>query len=177
MQDDEEFDGTLLVETILGGPDVSYYLRSSGGNLLDYVGLGLLIAGLFAFALIVLAPHSTMDKTIRAVGVLAITGRWVCWALTVAGLLYPLYKIWDAANTSKIRQHIFSSDGIQLSRSESSTLLPWSSVSRAVETPKGFLFYQRSRIAAFVPAAACKATPRSTSSANSPESMWPTPDS
>jgi hypothetical protein len=92
-----------------------------------------------------------MDNTIRAVGALAITGRWVCWALVVAGLLHPLYKIWDAADTPKIRQHIFTDEGIQLSRCDSIKLMPWSSVSRALEMPQGSLFCQGSRIAAFAP--------------------------
>jgi hypothetical protein len=95
MPNDEDFDGPLLVGTLLGGPHFSCTVtRRTGGNFLDYAGLGLLIAGLLAFTLIVLAPHGAMDNTIRAVGVLAITGRWVCWALVVAGLLYPRCKIW-----------------------------------------------------------------------------------
>jgi hypothetical protein len=38
-----------------------------------------------------------------------------------------------------------------LSRCDSTKLVPWSSVFRALETPHRFPFYQGSRIAAFVP--------------------------
>jgi len=150
MPDDEEFDGTLLVETLYGGPDFLYY-RGRLPGVLDYVGLGLTIVSVLAVALILLAPHSTADKKFRALGVALTTSNWAFWALAIAGLFYPLYKIWDAADTSKIRQHIFTSEGIQLERSDSTSLVPWSSLSCAVETPTGFLFYQGSRLAAFVP--------------------------
>ena len=40
MQEDEEFDETLLVETLLGGPDVSYAaLYSPIGELVIYAAL------------------------------------------------------------------------------------------------------------------------------------------
>lgn len=150
MEDDEEFDGMLLVEALYGGPRFFFYWWRAPG-ILDYVGLGLTIVSVVAVALILLAPYITEDQKLRALGVALTSTNWAFWALGIAGLLYPLYKIWDVADTSKIRQHIFTSEGIQLERSESASLVPWSSVSRAVETPKGFLFYQGSRLAAFVP--------------------------
>jgi hypothetical protein len=147
--EDEEFDSTLLVETLYGGPDFLYYRGRSPG-ILDYVGLPLTIVSVLAVALILLAPHTSADKKFLAVGVALTTTHWAFWALAIAGLLYPLYRIWDAADTSKIRQHIFTSEGIQLQRSNGASLVPWSSLSRAVETPRGFLFYQGTRLAAFV---------------------------
>ena len=150
MPDDVEFDDTLLVETLSGGPDFLYYRGRSPG-ILDYVGLPLTIVSVLAVALILLAPHTGADKKFLAVGVALTTTHWAFWALSIAGLLYPLYKIWDAADTSKIRQHIFTSEGIQLQRSDGASLVPWSSISRAVETPRGFLFYQGNLLAAFVP--------------------------
>jgi YcxB-like protein len=150
MEDDEEFDGMLLVQALYGGPGyLRYWWRAPG--ILDFVGLGLTIVSVLAVALILLAPYIPADQKFRALGVALIGSNWAFWALGIAGLLYPLYKIWDAADTSKIRQHIFTSDGIELARSDSTSLLPWNTISRAVETPKGFLFYQRSRLAAFVP--------------------------
>jgi hypothetical protein len=152
MLDDEDFDGMLLVGTLLGGPDFSYTVtHCSGGNFLDYAGLGLLIAPTIRlrFDRSGSAQHHGQHNPRR--GVLAVHGRWVCWALVVAGPLYPLYKIWDAAETSKIRPHIFTNEGIPLSRYDSTKLMPWSSVSRALETPQGSLFYQGGRIAAFAP--------------------------
>jgi hypothetical protein len=152
MPDDDEFDGMLLVETLLRPPYFPIYaLSSSGANVLDYIGLGLTIVSVFVIALILLAPYASSDSKFRALGVVLAAGQWIWWLLAVTTLLYPIYKVWDAADTAKIRQHIFTNEGIQLQRSEDSALLPWSSISRAVETPKDFLFYQGSRTAAFVP--------------------------
>jgi hypothetical protein len=148
MPDDEEFDGMLLVEALYGGPRFFYWERAPG--ILDYVGLGLTIVSVLAVALILLAPYITADQKFRALGVALIGSNWAFWVLGIAGLLYPLYKIWDLADASKIRQHTFTSDGIELTRSDSTSLLPWNTISRAVETPKGFIFYQGARLA-FVP--------------------------
>jgi len=152
MQNDEEFDGTLLVETLLGGPDVSYAaLYSPMGEFVIYAAPISLILAAIVVATVYWSPHGTVGKAMRALYIFGTAGSWVQWAIGVAILLYPLYRIWNAAGVSKITHHLFTSDGIELSPGTGTSLLPWSSLSRVIETPKGFLFYQGSRMAAFVP--------------------------
>jgi hypothetical protein len=65
----------LLVEALYGGPGyLRYWWRAPG--ILDYVGLGLTIVSVLAVSLILLAPHTTADKTFRALGVAFITSSW-----------------------------------------------------------------------------------------------------
>ena len=105
MEDDEEFDGMLLVQALYGGPGyLRYWWRAPG--ILDYVGLGLTIVSVLAVALILMAPYITADQKFRALGVALIGSNWAFCVLGIAGLLYPLYRIWDLADASKIRQHL-----------------------------------------------------------------------
>jgi hypothetical protein len=76
---------------------------------------------------------------------------WGRWAIALAILLYPAYKIWAAAGQSNGTHQLFTKEGIELVRPAGSSLVPWASLSRVIETRKGFLFYQGARIAAFVP--------------------------
>jgi hypothetical protein len=152
MEDDDEIDTTLLVETILNAPDVSYAaLYSPASDFMIYaMPIGIILAAII-FGLVYLAPHGTADKAWTALHIFATLGSWAQFAIVIGILLYPLYKIWSAADQSKITHHLFTKDGIELVRESGNSILPWSNLSRVIETPKGFLFYQGARVAAFLP--------------------------
>jgi hypothetical protein len=121
------------------------------GELVIYAAPISLIHAAIVVAMAYCGPPGTVDKAMRVLYIFVSAGSWVPWGIGVAILLYPLYRIWNAAGVSNITHHLFSSDGIELSRATGTTLLPWSGLSRVIETPKSFLFYQGSRMAAFVP--------------------------
>jgi hypothetical protein len=152
MQDDDAIDKTLLVETILGAPDLTYSaLYSSAGEFMIYVIPTTIVLAGIVVGLVYLAAHGTSEKALAVLGVVAAVNTWIKWAIAVAILLYPLYKIWIAADQSTITSHLFTKDGIQLVRRSGTPVLPWTTLSRVIETSRGFLFYQGAKLAAFVP--------------------------
>jgi hypothetical protein len=97
-QDDDPIDKTLLVETILGAPDLTYAaLYSPAGEFMIYaIPMTIVLAAIVA-GLVYLAPHGTSEKALAALGTVAAIEAWIKWGIAVAILLYPLYKVWTAA--------------------------------------------------------------------------------
>ena len=76
-------------------------------------------------------------------------------AISLGFLLHPVYQTWKFAGTipnTKTTAHVFTADGVELERANGPTLLPWDSISKVVETKKGFLFYRDGKLATFLPA-------------------------
>lgn len=76
------------------------------------------------FGLAYLAPHGTTEKAGTALYIFATIATWAKFAMVIAMLSYPLYKIWSAADQSKITHHLFTKDGIELVRASGNSVLP-----------------------------------------------------
>jgi hypothetical protein len=72
-------------------------------------------------------------------------------AFRIAQQLDPVYQNWKSVRT-KTTAHIFTADGVELASANGPTLLRWTSISKVVETRKGFLFYRDGKLATFLPA-------------------------
>jgi hypothetical protein len=80
MQEDEEFDETLLVETLLGGPDVSHAAPYSPiGELVIYAAPISLILAAIVVAVAYCGPPGTVDEAMRALYIFVTAGSWVPW--------------------------------------------------------------------------------------------------
>ena len=71
-------------------------------------------------------------------------------AFRIAQTLDPVYQTWKSVRT-KTTAHIFTADGVELASPNGPTLLRWTSISKVVETRKGFLFYRDGKLATFLP--------------------------
>lgn len=153
MPDDDLIDKTLLIETALGGPDLTYAaLYSPAREFLISVLPIALVA--FALGIWLIYRSGASPKLLAMLGALFVASGWIKWAIVIGILLYPSYRIWKAAandSSSKTTHHLFTKDGIELLSASGSSVLRWSDFSRVIETSKGFLFYQGRRIATFVP--------------------------
>jgi YcxB-like protein len=69
-------------------------------------------------------------------------------AFSLAFWLHPFYQ----ASGAKTTAHIFTAEGIELRNPTGPTLLSWNSISKVIETKKGFLFYCDGKLATFLPA-------------------------
>src|ERR1700759_402274 len=69
-------------------------------------------------------------------------------------LLQPVYQSWRSEGSrygARTTAHIFTADGVGLESASGPTLLPWKSISKVVETKKGFLFYSDGKVRTFLP--------------------------
>jgi YcxB-like protein len=127
--------------------DLGYaYLYSRWVELYIYfVPVGIVLSGLFAF--IAFKVGASTDFTIT---IILITGVVVRCAFEIAPRLYPLPH--DTFPGAKTTAHTFTADGVELKNANDTTLLSWSSISKVIETKKGFLFYRDGKLATFLPA-------------------------
>ena len=149
---DDPLDTILEIDALLNPTDSIYAkLHSPLGGILFYAfPITIVLAGI-VMGLAYLAPHGNTDQAIGALGIFVTLAVFAKYAIVIGILLYPLYMVWHAADPSKIKRHLFTKDGLELISESGSSLLPWSSISRAIETSKGFLFYQGSKLVAFLP--------------------------
>jgi hypothetical protein len=113
----------------------------------------LVLSALFGF-LAFKAGASTDTTLAITFGTLTVAG-YVKATLSLGFLLHPLYQTWKFAGAlpnTKTTAHVFTADGVELESANGPTLLPWNSISRVVETKKGFLFYRDGKLATFLPA-------------------------
>jgi YcxB-like protein len=71
-------------------------------------------------------------------------------AFSLVSWLHPLYQ--GIFSNTKTTAHVFTADGVELETATGPILLPWNSISKVVETKKGFLFYRDGKLATFLPA-------------------------
>jgi hypothetical protein len=71
-EDDDPIDKTLLVETILGAPDLTYAaLYSPAGEFMIYAIPITIVLAAIVVGLVYLAPHGTSEKALAALGIVA----------------------------------------------------------------------------------------------------------
>ena len=95
------------------------------------------------------------DNSLAVVGGTLVVGAYIKWAISMGFLLHPLYQTWKVAGAlsgTQTTAHVFTASGVELESAAGPTLLPWSAISRVVETKKGFLFYRDGKLATFLPA-------------------------
>jgi hypothetical protein len=150
----ESGDNSFLVATSLRSPDIGYaYLYSPAGEFKIYfTPAAILLSALVGW--LSLRSGATADTTLKLMGDTLIIGWWVKWAVSMAILLFPAFQFWNLAGGwlgSNVTHHLFTDAGIEITAPNQTSLLPWSAISRAIETQKGFLFYRNGKIATFVP--------------------------
>jgi YcxB-like protein len=112
----------------------------------------LVLSALFGF--LAFKAGASADTGVAVTFTTLVAGRYIRAAIAVGFLLHPLYQTWKFAGTvssTKTTAHVFTADGIELESANGPTLLPWNSISSAVETKKGFLFYRGAELATFLP--------------------------
>jgi hypothetical protein len=121
-------------------------LYSRWGELYIYLTpVVLILSALFGFI-----AFKAGASTDTAIVVTVITITVARAAFVLAQRLYPLPQ--DTFPGAKTTAHIFTADGVELKNANGTTLLSWSSISKVVETKKGFLFYRDGKLASFLPA-------------------------
>jgi hypothetical protein len=129
-------------------------LYSRAGELYIYlVPIGIVLSALFGF--LAFKAGASPDTSLEIVGISLLVGAYAKAAISFGFLLHPLYQTWKFAGTlsgTKTTAHVFKADGVELESANGPTLLPWNSISRVVETKKGFLFYRNGKLATFLPA-------------------------
>jgi YcxB-like protein len=113
----------------------------------------LVLSALFGF--IAFRAGASSDTSLEITGITLVVGAYVKGAISLGFLLHPLYQTWKFAGTlsaTKTTAHVFTVDGVELESANGPTLLPWNSISKVVETKKGFLFYRNGKLATFLPA-------------------------
>ena len=146
---------SLLISTPLTTTDMGYAaLYSRAGEFNIYFMPIALVAsallGWFAYK-----TGASKDVSLTVIGYSLVVSVWVKWAVSVAIIMHPAYQLWKFAGAwpgSTTTHHVFASSGIEIITPAGSSLLPWTQISKAVETKKGFLFYRKGTLATFVPA-------------------------
>ena len=106
----------------------------------------ILLGALFGF--IAFKAGLSTDTSLAAGGITMLVVRP---ALLIASQLDPIYQDWKSVRT-KTTAHVFTADGVELASVSGPTLLRWTSISKVVETKKGFLFYRDGKLATLLPA-------------------------
>jgi hypothetical protein len=127
--------------------DLGYaYLYSQWVELYIYLTPVLIVlSALFAF--IAFKVGASTDITITIILITAVVARG---AFVIGPILYPLPH--DTFPGAKTTAHTFTAEGVELKNANDTTLLSWSSISKVIETKKGFLFYRDGKLATFLPA-------------------------
>jgi YcxB-like protein len=129
-------------------------LYSRWGELNVYLfPICLVLSALFGF--IAFKAGASSDTSVEITGITLIVGRSIKAVLSVVLLSHPLYHTWKFTSIlppARTTAHIFKADGVELESANGPTLLPWNSISKVVETKKGFLFYRDGKLATFLPA-------------------------
>jgi hypothetical protein len=95
------------------------------------------------------------DVALTILGYSLVVSAWLKWTISVLILAHPAYQLWKFAGALPgfdATRRVFAATGIEIVTPEKSSLLPWTQISRAVETKRGFLFYRQGALATFVPA-------------------------
>jgi hypothetical protein len=128
-------------------------LYSRWGELNIYLfPICLVLSALFGF--IAFKAGASPDTSLEITVTTLVASAYVKAAISFGFLLHPLYQTWkfaDAMSGTKTTAHVFTADGIELESANGPTLLPWKTISRVVETKKGFLFYSDAKLATFLP--------------------------
>jgi len=106
----------------------------------------LLLGVLFSFIAFKAGMSTDVSATIGGITVLIVRP-----ALLIASQLDPVYQDWKSTR-ARTTAHVFTADGVELASATGPTLLRWTSISKVVETRKGFLFYRDGKLATFLPA-------------------------
>ena len=129
-------------------------LYSRWGELNVYLfPICLVLSALFGF--IAFKAGVSADTSLAITGITLVASAYVKAAISLGFLLHPLYQTWKFAGAlsgTKTTAHVFTANGVELESANGPTLLPWKSISRVVETKKGFLFYGDGKLATFLPA-------------------------
>jgi YcxB-like protein len=129
-------------------------LYSRWGELNIYLfPIFLVLSALFGF--LAFKAGASPDTSLEVTGITLFVGAYVKGAISFGFLLHPLYQTWKFAGTlssTKTTAHVFTADGVELESANGPTLLSWNSISKVVETKKGFLFYRDGKLATFLPA-------------------------
>jgi hypothetical protein len=121
-------------------------LYSRWGELYIYqLPICLVLSALFGF--IAFKAGASTDSVIAITAITLIVPKAT---FIIASRLYPLYQ--STLSGAKTTAHIFTADGVELQNAIGPTLLPWKSISKVVETKKGFLFFCDGKLATFLPA-------------------------
>lgn len=154
MQESEPFEHSLLVSTALTGSDLGYAaLYSPAGEFAIYaIPATYLLAALAGW----LAYRSGASKntSLTIIGEVFVVAWWVKWLFSLALLIYTTFQTWKLAGGwpgSNATHHFFTADGIEITAPDRTSLFGWADISRAMETKKGFFFYQGKRLATFIP--------------------------
>lgn len=144
------------VATDLDVIDLGYAsLYSRRGEFLNVylLPICLVLSALFGF--LALKSGASADTSLEIIGVTLVVGAYVKGAISLGFLLHPLYQTWKLAGAlsgTETTAHVFTADGVELESANGPTLLPWSAISKVIETKKGFLFYRDGKLATFLPA-------------------------
>jgi hypothetical protein len=146
---------SLSIATPLTGTDMGYAaLYSRAGEFEIYATpIAIVLSGFLGW--LAYKTGATQDVSLSIIGYSLVVTWWIKWAISVAILLHPAYQFWKFAGAwpgSDTTHHVFAARGIEILAPDNSTLLPWTEISKAVETKKGFLFYRKGTLATFVPA-------------------------
>jgi YcxB-like protein len=129
-------------------------LYSRWGELYIYlVPTCIVLSALFGF--LAFKAGASADTSVAITFTTLISARYIRAGISLGFLLHPLYQTWKLAGTlpsTKTTAHVFTADGVELESANGPTLLPWNSISKVVETKKGFLFYRDGKLATFLPA-------------------------
>jgi YcxB-like protein len=105
----------------------------------------LLLGALFGF--VAFKVGVSMDASAATGGITLLVA---IAAFRIGQQLDPVYQNWKSVR-AKTTAHIFTADGVELASANGPTLLRWTSISKVVETKKGFLFYRDGKLATFLP--------------------------
>ena len=129
-------------------------LYSRWGELYIYLlPICLVLSALFGF--LAFKAGASPDTSVEITGITLIAAAYIKGAISFGFLLHPVYQTWKFAGAlsgTKTTAHVFTADGVELESANGPTLLPWNSISKVVETKKGFLFYRDGKLATFLPA-------------------------
>ncbi len=109
------------------------------------VPVSIVASGLFVF--IAFKAGASAKIVAAVVGLTLIVAKA---AFHISYLVYPVYQSWKVTG-ARTTAHIFTAEGIELQSTNGPTLIAWKSLSRVVETKKGFLFYRGGNVVTFLP--------------------------
>ena len=154
MQAQEFHDHGLRVATDLNGLDLGYAaLYSPAGEFRIYAIPATYLLAALAGRLSYRSGASS-NTSMKIIGEVFVISWWIKWLVTMAILIYPTFQTWRLAGGwpgSDATHHFLTADGIEITAPDRTSLVRWTDISRAIETKKGFLFYQQKKLATFIP--------------------------
>lgn len=145
----------LSISTPLSGTDMGYAaLYSRAGEFQIYfIPISLVVSAFLCW--FSYKTGASKDVALTVLGYSLVVSAWLKWTISVLILAHPTYQFWKFAGALPgfdATHHVFAASGIEIVAPGGSSLLPWTEISKAVETKKGFLFYRKGTLATFVPA-------------------------